>query len=53
MAAADVELLDERTGDGPAARVGDRLTYNCRMFLHRRDDVPMNERHAADLPAYS
>lgn len=52
MTSAGVELLDERIGDGPAAQVGDRLTYNCRMFLHRGDEVPMNARQAVNLPAH-
>ncbi len=52
MTSTGVELLDERIGDGPAAQVGDRLIYNCRMFLHRGDEVPMNARQAANLPAH-
>ena len=52
MTSNGVELLEERIGDGPAARVGDRLIYNCRMFLHRGDEVPLNERQAANLPAH-
>lgn len=52
MTSTGVELLEERTGDGPAARVGDRLLYNCRMFLQRGDEVPMNERQVPNLPAH-
>ncbi len=52
MRSTDVELLEERIGDGPAARLGDRLIDNCRMFLHRGDEVPMNERQAANLPSH-
>lgn len=52
MRSIGVELLEERIGEGPGAQVGDRLIYNCRMFLHRGDEVPMNERQAANLPAH-
>ena len=52
MTSTGIELLEERTGDGLAARVGDRLIQNCRMFLHRGVAVPMNERQAANRPAH-
>lgn len=52
MRSTDVELLEERIGDDPATRLGDRLIDNYRMFLHRGDDVPMNERQAANLPPH-
>ncbi len=52
MASTGVEIVDERMGDGPVAQVGDRLTYNCRMFLHRGDEVPMNARQSPNLQAH-
>lgn len=45
-----LELLDEREGTGPAAQKGDRVIYNTRLFLNRGDEVPLNERQAAQLP---
>ncbi len=45
-------FLDQREGDGPEAQRGDRALYNCRLFLHRGDEVPLNERRAATLPAH-
>ena len=52
MPSTGVELLEERAGNGPAARVGDRLLFNCRLFLRRGDEVPVNERQAPNLPAH-
>lgn len=43
-------LLEEREGEGRAAQKGDRVVYNARIFLNRGDEVPMNERQAANLP---
>ena len=45
-----LELLDEREGMGSAAQKGDRVVYNTRIFLNRGDEVPLNERQAAQLP---
>lgn len=45
-------FLDQREGNGPEAQRGNRVLYNCRMFLHRGDEVPLNERQAANLPAH-
>ncbi len=47
-----VTLLDEREGEGPAAQKGDRLVYNCRIFLNRGEEVPLNQRQAAQLPEH-
>ena len=44
-------LLEEREGEGRAAQPGDRVIYNTRIFLNRGDEVPLNERQAANLPS--
>jgi FKBP-type peptidyl-prolyl cis-trans isomerase len=46
-----IKLLDERVGAGEAARKGDRVIYNIRMFLNKGDEVPLNERQLEYLPA--
>jgi FKBP-type peptidyl-prolyl cis-trans isomerase len=46
-----IKLLDERVGTGEAARKGDRVIYNIRMFLNKGDEVPLNERQLEYLPA--
>src|SRR4051794_11816530 len=38
-----IELLAEQAGDGEAAQKGDRALFNLRLFLHRGDEVPLNE----------
>ncbi|MEP7150971.1 MAG: FKBP-type peptidyl-prolyl cis-trans isomerase [Nitrospira sp.] len=45
-----VTLLEEQEGEGRAARKGDRVVYNTRLFLNRGDEVPLNERQATNLP---
>ncbi len=45
-----VTLLEEQEGEGRAARKGDRIVCNTRLFLNRGDEVPRNERQAANLP---
>ena len=39
-----LEVLEERGGSGPAAKIGDTVIYNVRIFLNRGDEVPMNEK---------
>lgn len=46
------KLLEEREGEGPAAQKGDRIVYNCRIFLNRGEEVPLNQRQAAQLPEH-
>ena len=46
------ELFEQRDVDGPAAQTGDRVLYNCRMFLNRGDEVRLNERQAGNLPLH-
>jgi peptidylprolyl isomerase len=38
-----LKLLQEVDGTGRSAEKGDRVTYNLRIFLHRGDEVPLNE----------
>lgn len=47
-----LKLLEEREGEGPAAQKGDRIIYNCRIFLNRGEEVPLNQRQAAQLPEH-
>jgi FKBP-type peptidyl-prolyl cis-trans isomerase len=46
-----IKLLGERVGTGEAAKKGDRIIYNTKMFLHKGDEVPLNEHQAEYLPA--
>jgi FKBP-type peptidyl-prolyl cis-trans isomerase (trigger factor) len=46
-----VKLLEQREGIGEPAKKGDRILYNLKMFLHRGEEVPLNERQAEHLPA--
>lgn len=45
-----VKLLEERAGEGPTARKGDRLLYNSRIFLNKGEEVPINSKQAEHLP---
>ncbi len=47
-----LKLLEQREGEGPAAQKGDRIVYNCRIFLNRGEEVPLNQRQAAQLPEH-
>jgi FKBP-type peptidyl-prolyl cis-trans isomerase (trigger factor) len=38
-----IELVEETEGIGNAAKKGDRVVYNIRIFLNRGDEVPINE----------
>jgi len=44
-------LLDELESEGKSAQRGDRVVYNTRIFLNRRDEVPLKEIQAKHLPA--
>lgn len=47
-----VELIDETEGSGKPAKKGDQVVYNIRIFLNKRDEVPINEKQVSqDLPA--
>ena len=45
-----LKILDEREGEGQAAQNGDRVIYNCRMFLNKGDEVMLNAKQADQLP---
>lgn len=45
-----IKLLEEIEGVGAPAAKGDRVVYNCRIFLNGGDEVPLNERQAAYIP---
>lgn len=45
-----IKLLEQREGVGEPAKKGDRILYNLKMFLHRGEEVPLNERQAEHLP---
>jgi FKBP-type peptidyl-prolyl cis-trans isomerase 2 len=46
-----IKLLEQREGIGEPAKKGDRILYNLKMFLHRGEEIPLNERQAERLPA--
>jgi FKBP-type peptidyl-prolyl cis-trans isomerase len=46
-----IKLLDERPGSGMAAKKGDSVIYNLKIFLNKGDEVPLNQRQAEYLPA--
>jgi len=45
-----LKLLEEREGEGPPAKKGDRVVYNSRLFLNKGDEVPLNSKLAESLP---
>jgi FKBP-type peptidyl-prolyl cis-trans isomerase len=45
-----IKLLQEREGNGPAAKKGDRVVYNLRIYLNKGGEVLLNERQAKLLP---
>ena len=44
-----IRLLKETEGSGAAARKGDRVTYNLRLFLNKGDEVPLDEQQQGDV----
>ncbi len=36
--------LNEREGDGLIAQIGDRVVYDMRIYLNKRDEVLLNEK---------
>lgn len=44
-----IKLLEQREGMGEPAKKGDRILYNLKMFLHRGEEVPLNQRQAEHL----
>ncbi len=45
-----IKLLQEREGNGPAAKKGGRVVYNLRIYLNKGGEVLLNERQAELLP---
>jgi FKBP-type peptidyl-prolyl cis-trans isomerase len=45
-----IRLLEEREGEGPPAKNGDRVVYNTRLFLNKGNEVPLNAKQAPHLP---
>ncbi|MCI0411291.1 FKBP-type peptidyl-prolyl cis-trans isomerase [bacterium] len=45
-----VELLEDVEGTGLFAQKGNRVVFNLRIFLHRGDEVPLNEIQFAAAP---
>ncbi len=41
-----LKILDEREGEGQPAQKGDRVIYNCRIFLNKGDEVMLNAKQA-------
>ncbi len=44
-----LKILDEREGEGQPAQKGDRVIYNCRIFLNKGDEVMLNAKQADHL----
>lgn len=45
-----LKILEEREGDGQPAQRGDRVIYNCRIFLNKGDEVMLNAKQLDQLP---
>lgn len=45
-----LKILDEREGEGQPAQKGDRVIYNCRIFLNKGDEVMLNAKQVGQLP---
>lgn len=45
-----LKILDEREGAGQPAQKGDRVIYNCRIFLNKSDEVMLNAKQVDQLP---
>lgn len=45
-----IKLLEEREGNGLAAKKGDRVVYNLRIYLNKGGEVFLNDRQAEFLP---
>jgi len=45
-----LKILDEREGEGQPAQKGDRVIYNCRIFLNKGDEVMLNAKQVDQLP---
>jgi len=38
-----LKIIEDQEGSGPAAETGHTIVYNCRIFLNRGDEVPIND----------
>ena len=45
-----LKILDEREGEGQPAQKGDRVIYNCRIFLNKGDEVMLNAKQVDQPP---
>jgi len=45
-----IKLLNEHEGSGEPAKKGDKVVYNLKIFLNKRQEVPLNQRQAEYLP---
>ena len=45
-----LKILAEQEGEGQPAQKGDRVTYNCRIFLNKGDEVMLNAKQVDQLP---
>lgn len=45
-----LKILVEREGEGQPAQKGDRVIYNCRIFLNKGDEVMLNAKQVDQLP---
>ena len=41
-----IKLLEEKEGNGPEAKKGDKVVYNIKIFLNQGDEVPLNQQQA-------
>ena len=48
--AQGIKLIEEREGQGKRAQQGDKVVYNCRLFLNKGEEVPLNARLSAEVP---
>ena len=47
-----IKLLDEREGASVAAKKGDTVVYNWRLYRNKGEEIPLNEQQAEYLPAH-
>ncbi len=47
-----IKLIEEKEGNGPEAKKGDKVVYNIKIFLNRGDEVPLNQQQAERMPEH-
>ncbi len=47
-----IKLLEEKEGNGPEAKKGDKVVYNIKIFLNQGDEVPLNQQQAERMPEH-